>query len=383
MNLSKNSIKKIIFILCSVVLFYEILENLGAIAGTFDKTFALFFPFILGGAIAFVINVPMRQIEKHLFAKRTSAKANRLRRILALLLTMMVFLLVVSLAVGIVVPEVSRTVSDLAGKAPDAIDEGIKKLENLAEDYPEIKQKISDLEIDWGKTTSTIVSMLKNGAGTVVNSGIGIVSDVLGGIVTFFIALVFAIYILFQKEKLSSQIKQILYSFIKRDAADMIIKMGNVSSQTFANFLSGQFLEACILGSMFFITMTIIGLPYALMMGVLIAITALIPIVGAFLGCIIGAFLILIDSPVKALIFVAMFLVLQQLEGNLIYPHVVGSSVGLPSIWVLVAVTIGGKMMGILGMLIFIPICSILYALFREVVKKRLREKKVPEDLYK
>lgn len=383
MNLSKNSIKKIIFILCSVVLFYEILENLGAIAGTFDKTFTLFFPFILGGAIAFVINVPMRQIEKHLFAKRTSAKAIRLRRILALLLTMMVFLLVVSLAVGIVVPEVSRTVSDLAGKAPDAIDEGIKKLENLAEDYPEIKQKISDLEIDWGKTTSTIVSMLKNGAGTVVNSGIGIVSDVLGGIVTFFIALVFAIYILFQKEKLSSQIKQILYSFIKRDAADMIIKMGNVSSQTFANFLSGQFLEACILGSMFFITMTIIGLPYALMMGVLIAITALIPIVGAFLGCIIGAFLILIDSPVKALIFVAMFLVLQQLEGNLIYPHVVGSSVGLPSIWVLVAVTIGGKMMGILGMLIFIPICSILYALFREVVKKRLREKKVPEDLYK
>ena len=243
----------------------------------------MFFPFILGVAIAFVINVPMRQIEKHLFAKRTSAKANRLRRILALLLTMMVFLLVVSLAVGIVVPEVSRTVSDLAGKAPDAIDEGIKKLENLAEDYPEIKQKISDLEIDWGKTTSTIVSMLKNGAGTVVNSGIGIVSDVLGGIVTFFIALVFAIYILFQKEKLSSQIKQILYSFIKRDAADMIIKMGNVSSQTFANFLSGQFLEACILGSMFFITMTIIGLPYALMMGVLIAITALIPIVGAFL----------------------------------------------------------------------------------------------------
>lgn len=380
MNLSKNGIKKIVMILCFVILFYEILENIGNIVNIVNGIIGLIFPFIIGGAIAFVINVPMRQIEKHLFSKTKYAKLKKCRRGIALLLTIALFLGVISIAMVIIIPEISSTVKDVTEKVPDAIDLAIEKLENVSDKNPEIQKQIES--VDWHETTTSIIEWLRNGVGNYVNAGVEFVGDIISGITTFVIGLVFAIYILVQKEKLSSQIKQILYSFLKKEVAESIIKMGKISNVTFSNFLSGQFLEACILGTMFFVTMTILRLPYALMMGFLIALTALIPIVGAFLGCAVGALLILIDSPIKALIFVVMFLVLQQLEGNLIYPHVVGNSVGLPSIWVLVAVTLGANLMGIVGMLVFIPICSILYALFREVVKKRLKERHISEELY-
>ena len=380
MNLSKNGIKKIVMILCFVILFYEILENIGNIVNIVNGIIGLIFPFIIGGAIAFVINVPMRQIEKHLFSKTKYAKLKKCRRGIALLLTIALFLGVISIAMVIIIPEISSTVKDVTEKVPDAIDLAIEKLENVSDKNPEIQKQIES--VDWHETTTSIIEWLRNGVGNYVNAGVEFVGDIISGITTFVIGLVFAIYILVQKEKLSSQIKQILYSFLKKEVAESIIKMGKISNVTFSNFLSGQFLEACILGTMFFVTMTILRLPYALMMGFLIALTALIPIVGAFLGCAVGALLILIDSPIKALIFLIMFLVLQQLEGNLIYPHVVGNSVGLPSIWVLVAVTLGANLMGIVGMLVFIPICSILYALFREVVKKRLKERHISEELY-
>lgn len=380
MNLSKNGIKKIVMILCFVILFYEILENIRNIVNIVNGIIGLIFPFIIGGAIAFVINVPMRQIEKHLFSKTKYAKLKKCRRGIALLLTIALFLGVISIAMVIIIPEISSTVKDVTEKVPDAIDLAIEKLENVSDKNPEIQKQIES--VDWHETTTSIIEWLRNGVGNYVNAGVEFVGDIISGITTFVIGLVFAIYILVQKEKLSSQIKQILYSFLKKEVAESIIKMGKISNVTFSNFLSGQFLEACILGTMFFIAMTILRLPYALMMGFLIALTALIPIVGAFLGCAVGALLILIDSPIKALIFVVMFLVLQQLEGNLIYPHVVGNSVGLPSIWVLVAVTLGANLMGIVGMLVFIPICSILYALFREVVKKRLKERHISEELY-
>lgn len=195
---------------------------------------------------------------------------------------------------------------------------------------------------------------------------------------TFLIALIFSFYILLQKERLARQARQVLYALLPERAADRTLDILRLTNRTFSSFLSGQCLEAVILGTLFVVAMTIFQMPYALLVGVLIALTALIPIVGAFIGCAVGALLILIVDPVKALMFVVLFLVLQQVEGNLIYPHVVGSSVGLPSIWVLCAVTLGGSLMGIVGMLVFIPLCSVLYALFRTYVKDRLVRKKVP-----
>lgn len=377
MNLPGNNAKKTIFVLCSAILFYQALENIGNIIDFINKLIALIFPFIIGCAIAFVINVPMRQIEKHLFKKSKYKKIATVRRVIALVTTISAFILIVVFALRIVIPEITNTVMDVSDKLPGAMEKLLDKAEKLTEKYPEIQEAILNIEVDWSKVVDVAVNSLKNGVGVFMVSGIGIISDVISGVTSFVIGLVFAIYILFQKEKLARQAKQVMYAFLSKEKVEKIITICSISNKTFASFLSGQCLEACILGTMFFITMSIIRLPYALMMGVVIAITALIPIVGAFIGCFIGALLILIDSPTKALMFVIMFLVLQQIEGNLIYPHVVGSSVGLPSIWVLVAVTVGGNLMGVLGMLIFIPICSILYALFKELVKRRLEERKI------
>ena len=202
----------------------------------------------------------------------------------------------------------------------------------------------------------------------------------MSGVVTFVIAFTFSIYVLFQKERLARQAKQILYAVFPEKATEKILSVAALSNQVFSSFLSGQCVEAVILGTLFVITMSILGMPYAMLTGIVIAITALIPIFGAFIGCVIGMLLIVMVDPVQAVWFLVLFLVLQQIEGNLIYPHVVGSSVGLPSIWVLVAVTVGGNMFGILGILVFIPLCSVLYALFAMFVKKRLREREVPES---
>ena len=208
-----------------------------------------------------------------------------------------------------------------------------------------------------------------------LNSTITAAVSIVSGVTTFGIALVFAIYILLQKETLSAQMKKLMRAFLPDQVTENILSVADLAYNTFSHFLTGQCLEAVILGTMFFITLSVLRLPYALLVGVLIAFTALIPIFGAFIGCVIGAFLMLMVKPLDALLFVAVFFILQQIEGNLIYPHVVGNSVGLPSIWVLVAVTIGGSAMGIAGMLIFIPLCSVLYSLLRGMVYARLEKK--------
>lgn len=374
--------KKYIIILFSGILFYVLLDNFMSVLDVALFILSVIFPFILGSAIAFIISVPMRQVEKRLFRNTKFAILKRLRRIVALIITVTALLSIITLAMVVVIPQVSTTITDLAGKLPDALDETVDWLKVQSISYPEIEEFVNELDVDWHEIMDNIINFVKNGAGGWINSGISIVSNVVSKVTTFFIGLVFSIYVLFQKEKLSGQIKQILYAFLPSKKVEKIIYVGKVTSQTFSNFLSGQCLEATILGTMFFISMLIFRLPYALMIGIIIAITALIPIVGAFIGCFIGIILIAIDSPAKAVFFVILFLVLQQIEGNLIYPHVVGSSVGLPSIWVLVAVTVGGKLFGVMGMIVFIPICSVLYSLFREYIKDRLNKKKIPSELY-
>ena len=210
-----------------------------------------------------------------------------------------------------------------------------------------------------------------------MDSTITAAKSIVSGLTTFFIAFVFAIYILLQKEKLGVQAKKVLFAFVRRGRAEATVEVLSLTYNTFSSFLTGQCVEAVILGSMFAVSMTILKLPYALLVGMLIAFTALIPIFGAFIGCAVGVFLIFMVSPKQAVLFIIIFLLLQQIEGNLIYPHVVGGSVGLPSIWVLAAVTIGGNLMGIVGMLIFIPTVSVFYTIFREYVYLRLKKQNI------
>ena len=241
----------------------------------------------------------------------------------------------------------------------------------------QIVQYIDKMEINWIRMTKIGIELFANSTGQIIGSTAEVIHRIVQGVTTFFIAFVFGCYILWQRERLSIQGKKVLYALIPEGKADAVIEVLELSGHTFAGFLTGQCMEALILGCMFGITLLVFQMPYALLISAVIAVTALVPVFGAFAGCAIGMVLIFIESPSKVILFLTIFLVLQQIEGNLIYPKVVGNSVGLPSIWVLVAVTTGGRLMGIIGMLIFIPIASVSYALFREVIYLLLKKRDV------
>lgn len=249
-------------------------------------------------------------------------------------------------------------------------------MERLFASIPQITDYVNQIEVDWQQIFQDMVEFLKTGAGSMLNSTFSAAVSIVSGVSSFLIGFIFAIYILLQKETLGRQMKKLLSAFLPEPVTARIVEIASLTERTFSNFLTGQCVEAVILGTMFFVVLTLGRLPYALLIGVLIAFTALIPIFGAFIGLGVGVFLMLMVEPMDALIFTIIFFVLQQIEGNLIYPYVVGNSVGLPSIWVLVAVTLGGSMMGIVGMLIFIPLCSVLYALLRDEVNGRLERPK-------
>lgn len=336
------------------------------------------FPFLIGGAIAFILNVPMSFIERNLFGRdkaKKSVRFQKLARPLSLVLTIICVLSIVGLVMFVVIPQLGQTVISLGISIRKFIPQAIMWLEQLFENNQEALAFLGELDLNGARMLQSVIAFFKSGVGNVFDSTISVATSIVGAVTTFAIAFVFACYILLQKEKLHVQVKKILFAYLPEKRANNVLGICSLTYKTFSNFLTGQCVEACILGTMFFITMSIIRLPYALLVGVLIAFTALIPIFGAFIGCAVSAFLILMVDPWKALIFVSMFLVLQQLEGNLIYPKVVGNSVGLPSIWVLAAVSIGGSLMGVVGMLIFIPLLSVVYAIFRGDVYRRLEKK--------
>ena len=265
---------------------------------------------------------------------------------------------------------------------PAAIDSLKQWYLSIEEGIPSMHDILATLDLNWDSISASVTEGVKSIATGILGVGGGFIKTLITSIGEFIISLVFAIYILIQKESLSRQFRQIIYVAFPEEINTRILDVVRMANRTFSNFLSGQVLEACILGFMFFVAMSIFRMPYALLIGVLIAVTALVPIIGAFVGCIIGALLIAITNPIMAIGFVVLFLVLQQIEGNLIYPHVIGASVGLPSIWILVAVTLGGKLMGITGMLIFIPLCSVLYSIFRDFVHLELEKRNIPAEKY-
>lgn len=374
MNLDHNTIKKIrgLMLFAAVVLLaVTYIQEVFIMAGL---AFGIVKPFLIGAAIAFVLNLPMTAIERHLFGKIRSERFKRLQRPFSIVLALLAIVLILLFVLLTVVPQLGKTITQLGNQIPVFINESILLLEKLSKDYPQIEEnfmELANLKFDWEGMIGNVIGFLKNGAGVMLMSTVGMAGSIVSGVVNAFIALVFAIYILAQKEKLGSQLKRVMKAYLPEKRNQQALKVCGLLNQNFSRFITGQCLEAVILGGMFFVSMSLLRFPYALLVGVLISFTALVPIVGAFVGCFVGAFLILVDDPLKALWFVILFLVLQQIEGNLIYPRVVGSSVGLPSIWVLAAVSVGGSMFGILGMLVFIPLLSTFYALLRENVNAR------------
>lgn len=379
MNLNKENMRKLRELILFTIIILIALWNYLLIFQAIRFVFGIVFPFLLGGAIAFVLNVPMNFLEEKLFRNRfvrDKKPFRKLARPMSLILTLIIVIGVVVLVMFVVIPELGKTLISLGRTIRLFVPEAQRFLEELFTDNSEIQNWLNGLNLDPERMIDSAMSFFQNGAGNVLNSTVSAISSIVSGVTTFVIAFVFSCYILLQKEKLSVQVQKVMHAYLSEKHVEWCMEVCSLTFRSFSSFLTGQCVEALILGTMFFIVMSIFNMPYAMLVGVLIAFTALIPIFGAFIGCVIGAFLILMVDPLQALGFIIMFLVLQQIEGNLIYPKVVGSSVGLPSIWVLAAVTIGGSLMGVVGMLIFIPIVSVFYNLFRSSVYKRLRKKR-------
>lgn len=378
MKLDRENMRKLKELILFTIIILIALWNYKILFEWIGVAFRIILPFIVGGGIAFILNIPMSFLEEKLFQNKhlkDKKIAKKLARPVCLILTLAIVIGVVVLVMFVVIPELTRTFLSLGKTIQTFIPEAQRFLEDMFTDNKEIQAWLSNLNLDVGKLTDSIMSFFQNGAGNVLNSTMSAIGSIVSGMTTFVIAFVFSCYVLLQKEKLNMQVKKVLYAYFSEKRVEWMFEVGSLASKAFSSFFTGQCVEALILGGMFFIVMSILNMPYTLLVSVLIAFTALIPIFGAFIGCFVGAFLILMVDPMQMIAFVVTFLILQQIEGNLIYPKVVGSSVGLPSIWVLAAVTVGGSLMGIVGMLIFIPIVSVIYTLFRASVYKRIKKK--------
>ena len=378
--MDKKQMKSIMLLILFTVMLYVGLQNIDVVLGVLGTMIGLVFPFILGGGIAFVLNVPMSFLERNIFGRgrlKNSRRAAKAARPVSLILALLLVILIIMIAGFVILPELGSTVMGL-GKG---IETGIRNLQiwidSTFQNNSAIVEWANSLEIEPQKMVDSIMGVLQNGVNNILSSAVTVTVGIANTAMNASIAFVFACYILIQKEKLMIQAKKALFALLPEKTVEYLLHVCTLANNTFSRFVTGQCIEAVILGTMFFVAMTVFQFPYAMLVGVLIAFTALIPIFGAFIGCAISFLLILLVSPVKALLFLILFLVLQQIEGNLIYPHVVGGSVGLPSVWVLVAVTVGGSLMEVAGMLIFIPLVSVIYALFREWMYKSLNKKGV------
>lgn len=370
-NMDKELKRGLILITFGIILFI-FLQNISIGINVLKSILTIFSPFILGLIIAFILNVPMNMIEKRL-QKNKKIKINnpKLRRAFSLIISIIAVLLIILFVVALIIPDLGKTISSFLNQMPELIAEIEGYIHNMAENYPSLANWANKIDLNPEDIKIQMEAWMKTASSGILTTSLNLVFSFISKLANFMIALIFAFYVLAEKEKLASQFKIVLASFIKEKYVRSFFRITELANKTFSKFISGQCLDACILGILCFIGMLIFKFPYALSISVLVALTALIPVFGAFIAMIIGSLLICVISFKSAFWFIIFFLILQQIEGNLIYPKVVGNSVGLPAIWTMMAVTIGGNCFGILGMLISVPISSILYALIKEYIKKK------------
>lgn len=360
----------------TLLVVWFVLQHISGLFHFLQTLWGILSPFLLGAALAFVLNVPMSFLErKALVLMDRGPRLHKAKRPVALLLTLALAVLVVYLVMSLVIPEIIATVETIIKAVPgflEQVDAWLTSYDFQLKDWIESHVKLPtgpELEAQLGNMVNIALKGVAF-SGTVIGS-------VYQNILSTFFTLMFTIYFLLGKERLKNQAKRLLFAFLPQQRVEGFLRVARLTQHTFSSFITGQCLEALILGFLFFVFMSIFRMPYVLLISVFIAVTALIPVIGAWLGCIVGAFLILVSDPMQAVWFVVLFLVLQQLEGNIIYPRVMGNAIGLPSIWVLFAVVLGQGLMGILGMLLFIPLMSVCYKLLGEKVNKRLKVKNV------
>ena len=366
--------KDIIIIISYIALVIFALVNFSKIFVFLGKVISIFSPFLLGIILAFVLNVLNNFIEKKIFGKIKPSKVwNKVKRPLCITLSLILVFLTIFFVMNLLIPQLKNSASLFTDTLP-AYKEDIIGILNKFDVDESTVNKVGEYLDNFGKV---ITDYIKGNSKDVITVTTEVATSVVNIISKGIITLVFAIYMIAQKETLSRQINKVMKAYLKPKTINKINTVGTLANKTFSNFVTGQCLEALIFGSLVFVGMLIFRFPYASTIGVLLGFTALIPIFGAFIGTAIGFILIMMVSPVKAILFVVFIIVLQQIEGNLIYPRVVGKSIGLPGMWVLLSVTVGGSIGGILGMLIATPLCSLLYALFTKMVNDRLKSNKI------
>ena len=379
-DLKKKDIFKIIGIISFGIILYFALNQFENVVSFLHFFIGLLMPVIVGLCIAFIVNVPLRFFEQKFFGLEfwsDNRFVKKLKRPLSITLSFLLIIGIILFVIFMVVPEFVRTVSMLTEQIPVFFREVQVWVNDILKQYPNLATGVVALDLDWNNIGAKVLEFVQSGASSLFSSTISIATSVFSVAFNLIIGFVFAIYFLLDKEMFVRQFKKILYAFLPEKSGDYIMYVGKVSNKVFSNFITGQCVEAVILGGLCYIGMLIFQFPYALMISVLVGFTSLIPVFGAFFGAFIGAFLILVTNPIQAVWFIIYLVILQQIEGNLIYPRVVGTSVGLPALWVLFAVTIGGSAMGVLGMLVGVPLCSVIYTLFRESVYGRLNKKHI------
>lgn len=370
-NLDKELKNGLILISFGIILFL-LLQNIWIGVEILKSIITIFSPFLLGLIIAFILNVPMNMMEKRLAKnKKLKIKKKKLRRGISLVVSVVSVLLILLFVIALIIPDLGKTISSFLNQIPEFIQNIESILQNISQKYPSLANWANKIDLNPDEIKNQLEVWMKTASSGLLTSSLNIVFTFISKIANFIIALIFAFYILAEKEKLAYQFKIVLKAFIKDKYVKEIFRITELANKTFSKFISGQCLEACILGILCFIGMIIFHFPYALSISVLVALTALIPIFGAFIAMMVGTLLISVISFQSAIWFVVFFLLLQQIEGNIIYPKVVGNSVGLPAIWTMMAVTVGGSCFGIFGMLISVPLSSILYALLKEYIQKK------------
>lgn len=372
MELNSKNIKKILLVIFFGALIFTAFQNLESVISGIGKVINVFSPIIVALCIAFVLNILLTALETKIFSFWDKARKPivlKLKRPVCLILTYLLALGLVFLVIVVIIPDIIETITYLAEKMPAFVLDVKNKTEDLLERFNIEQTLLPDIKINWKSAANTIISWISGSSDKIVGSAVNITTSVFSGVFDTIFSLVISIYVLAQKEKIGSFVKRLFNAFLKPKTTGFIYHISSKTYELFSRFIGGQLVEALILGSLCFIGMTIFRLPNALIISVLISITALVPIVGAVVGTIIGFLLIVITDPLKAVLFVVFLLILQQLEGNLIYPRVVGKAVGLPGVLVVSAVLLGGNIGGVLGALVAVPTVAVLYTLLREMIE--------------
>ena len=389
MKLDRKNVRIILLIITFAVVLYTAAQNLAAIYGAVATVWNVFGVVITGLAMAFVLNVPLKLFENRVFYGMSEDRrpyVRKMRRPVSLVCALVVTLGVIVILIAVIMPQLTATVAEVASQLPDYINSVVQWLRDFLSGFGITVDALEDFSVDWDKVFSDLTTYLKEGSANVSESAasagssvVSTVTDVGGSVISTvmntFLGLIVAVYVLAQKERIGHFMKRCIDAFLPHRASSAISRIASMASETFSNFVAGQFTDSCILGVLCYVCMRIFRFPYPEVISVVIGVTSLVPMVGSFIGEVIGALLILIVSPIKALLFIVMVLAIQQVDGAFIYPRIVGKSVGLPGVAVFCAVIVGGNVAGVLGSLLGVPVCALLYALLREAVDARQKRR--------